>query len=72
MWLFNPYTINIALFGKSSKNFGKFLKFFQKVLRKRGMADRIAWIHGISLPERKEKQPCENMAGNYNSLLVKA
>ena len=36
------------------------------------MADRIAGIHGISLPERKEKQPCENMAGNYNSLLVKA
>ena len=37
---------------------------FQIVLQKRGMTDRIAGIHGIPLPERKEKQSCENMAGN--------
>ena len=47
----------IAPFKKSSKDFGKFFNFFSKKFRKRGMADRIAWIHGISLPERKEKQP---------------
>mgnify|MGYP001727696741 CR=1 FL=1 len=27
------------------------------------MTDRIAGIHGFPLPERKEKQSCENMAG---------
>jgi hypothetical protein len=34
-----------------------FLIFFQKSLRKRKTADRIARIHGKYLPERKEKQP---------------
>jgi hypothetical protein len=47
----------IAPFKKSSKDFGKFFNFFQKSLRKRKTADRIARIHGKYLPERKEKQP---------------